>query len=1805
MEPSAQECAFGAEVARRRATSGLTQQWVAHKIGLSRTKISEIEHGRFVPSRQALETLMTALDLDRDRTVRLWRAAVEARRQRRRSARLERHPEPAGWSALPPLPDEVWALLRAQQQVAKGLPYRLPGARPVSLATVHVRQELASGAEDHPREPRPEPVLDARGVLHVPVAPAVRLSVRPPARTVRDVLDEHDHLLVTGGPGRGKSTLSLRLAADVASAWGTPVEDGSVPLAEPVVPLRVTARTLAVLLDMPFAQTLAAALKAEYGALLPRAEVDAALLAERVAGCRWLLLVDGLDEVADLLLRDRLVTVLAARVSDPGGSPYRVILTTRPVDSAALVSLQSTARFELQPFDEAALRLFASQWFGEGGKEQAARFVRQIRAAYLDELVQEPLLATIAAIVFDQHPDRPLPDNQYELYEEYLAYLAGARATSVPAWLAPLRAGLLEHLGQVRLTIDVPLMAAACRWVADQPGDRPPGWQADLHECLSTLGPLVRRGEEAQFIHHSFAEHLAATADARALPAAFDPENTAFAALLHNACQGLRGRHAGSVLLHYTRLRPVQADRIVDWLHHGNPDQQLLAAELVAKHAPASDAVVDAFLATARGWAMATQYPARSILRQVGRAAHHPGLSPWLTDLMRDAAVPWTSRIDAATALASRLRGPSAGEAAAMLRTVTQDESLPISDRLAAAEALADCGPDERDAAEHGLSTLLADPSITSSRLRSAAVVLAGLSTRARTPAVAALSNALDDPVTPLEDQVDLAAGLAEIDVEFHQRCAEVLRTVAHSRGSTIYGRRQAVLGLATLGPRQSAEAVEILTTIAGDRTLQRFERADAAAALAEIGPQYRHMASRLLLAMLAEPGLDSNERHLCAAALGRLGAEFQPAAAAQLRTVIADHNAIANYIYWAIDSLVELGPEYRAQAVRAFQRLLDDPLVDGFEHAGALEQLAKFGDPHHGPAIDRLRAELGDRYASPNTRVAAAQALRRLGPQYHTEVAAALLEVAAACSDTQVIVECWDSLVSIGTRYQRPAVDAFLEVLQSSPTDMYVIWQAPATLARLGGAPQRRAATILRATLADRARSHRSRIAAAHGLVRLGRQHQQAAVDGFVTVLREAAAPGPILAEAFRFDELGPGSRAQLVAELLPLMTRTAAEPDVAGLIAQALVQLGAGDAPGVVAALQVAAAEQSCHVSDRQRAAMTLTQIAASYLPAALTALRNILTSTPDINNWERVLLEYARLGGDAVSVVRALLADHHSARARRVAAASALPKLDQNLAGEAAAELRDLAEDPYLDLEDLLEVVTRLAELEPSTHDAAIAMMRTLLEDDDQPVEPRVTAAYNLVKLDRAHWSAAVANLRRLVNAPFVTPIEQEQTLSGLLWLKALRPHETVRLAQAIANNPATPATTRQSLIWRLPPPQRLDLRQALLDDHAAPITTRIPEPDHGEEQPLAAETEAALREVLAACETSGIEQVKAAANLVVLSSDLAPEGVRVLQGISQDEGPAARRALAALARLTTTWRQRTIHLIEEAVADESRPERSRQDTANVLHEIGQPPSPAVTAFLRTIAADHRTSALRQVNALCHLLCLDGPEPLRIVRDNDQTPLIARCRAAQRLTAYTAHDRAAAAQLFNEIATDPNCRPALRWRAANDLAQLGPLGHQHAITALNAMTADATLPVMVRAHAARLLGELQPGRRPQILTTLRALAKTSNPLHRIQIQLAIGSLDTTEVPQTLRTMAHDHQLSPVARLRSAEALALLRRDHREAAASTARELMHDPTVPHHIRIHAARNLARWSVLCRTEARETLRTLSATWPDRRTHTS
>ncbi|MEU4766474.1 NACHT domain-containing protein [Actinosynnema sp. NPDC023794] len=1683
--------------------------------------------------------------------------------------------------ALPGLPAPVRFLLRAQVDTAQEMPYRLPGPRRSSLVTVHVRQDLGTGTEDLASEPsRPVPIVDGRGqVVEPPSPPITRLAVRAPTRTIWEALDRDDHVVITGGPGQGKSTLSLRLAADVAERWLS--GDGEPPLtAERVVPLRLTARELAGRLSRPFPEAVAESAGVEYGALLA-SPLDPRTLEGRIAGCRWLLLVDGLDEVADTTERDRLATVLAAWTAEPS-SPYRVVVTTRPIEGAALAPLQriGAARYELQPFDERALRQFARNWFGD--RDRAYRFVRQIRAAHLDELARVPLLATIAAIIFEQPGNRPLPDNQYELYEAYLKFLRTAH-TAEPGPFEPVRDALLEHLGRVRLEADTSLVNAAHDWAARHLPDLAGTWQDDLITYLAAVGPFSRRGDDLRFLHHSFAEHLAATAKARLLPDRFDPAHADFASLLHAARAEDRGRHARAVLLHHTRLHPAEADRLLEHLHAGGSDQHLLAARLLARHLPAGPVAVDDFLGTVRAWAMTTQHPALKILSQTSRAAHHPGTASWLRDLMGSDDAPWPSRVEAAAALATRLRGAESADAARLLRRVVDDSAIPVEHRLAAAEALTECGPDGHRASEHGLRAILASPSATAEQLRSAAVVLAGFDGESRDHAVTVLTDVLDDPDAPDQARVHAATGLVEIDVEHHERAADVFREVLRTRTDFSAGLRDAAVGLASLGPQRSDEAVAALSRLVSDR---RADRVAAAEALAELGPQHRVAAVDHLLALSRTFDIDSYTRSAIARSLADMGAQGE--ASDLLHALLADWTTDANGRLWAAQALADLGPEHRDEAAATLRGVTTHPTASFYDRLSAVAKLAALGEPHRAPAVASLRATLTDRSTDAPIRIQAGSHLIGLGPEFHEEVAHHLSEIATRQEDPDAQLMAWRTLRRLGTGFHERTSAAVLSLVAPGQAALWASYRDYPTFNYADVTDRDAYAAAMIAVLRDPGWEGRARHSAASALLMLGRPFHRRVVDGIVRMIEGRIVPDSwlhlITRDARKF---GAGLRAEVAAALRALANDPDANAATLCQVAKAMEVLDHRSDPVVVDGLRRVVADDLLPLSDRGDAAVEL----ARADPAAIdTAVAVVMRENADTasTTWTSRVKALAELGADLVPALRARLADGDSDRQRRLAAADVLADVHPGSRDEALSEIRGQAADTALEFAWRTDAVTMLAKHDPTTVGAAVVFHARVLDDEAQPVRDRAEAAWQLMVLDPARAEVAFSSLRRFATSPDFTVEERANALEWLVHRVPLD-REVVRFVQAIVDDPAAGPKERRQLIPALWGKDRLRAERDLLADHTASPAQRVGDLSEWTAPTPAVEAAAVLRELITAVETMPAARVRAAAALAGLSPRMRPEAVRVLEGTTW--GPSLRyNVRQALMSLKGAGRHHLLAEDDTAAQSGARPWRYRKNSASRIHTLTGDTPERLVPLLRDWAEGHQLSDSDRVHLLYALRRSGGLRRLRAIRDDGRTSPEIRWQAAWRLRHHSMGDRAAAVRVLHGIATDPTCRPTLRWQAADDLLRFGERGRELAAACLWEIATDEGLPVLPRVDAARRLGVARPDLRAQVVHLLRRLRTAENPLVRIQVFEAIGVFDPAEGAIALRDMARDRTLRPGARLRAATAAAGLRRDHREAAAIVARDVAHDPAVPRHVRVKAARALARWSELCRPEARALL---------------
>ena len=148
-----------------------------------------------------------------------------------------------------------------------------------------------------------------------------------------------------------------------------------------------------------------------------------------------------------------------------------------------------------------------------------------------------PLLATVAAIVFEQDPDQLLPAHRYQLYQKYLEYLFGGHDRAfVEQWpqlerqltALPYGTKLAEALRDGRLALcqqlAVKWVESGCRlageaatWVKEKAAEagvpldlKPLNWLETALVVAMTTGLFIRENDDIFFLHQSFAEHLAA-----------------------------------------------------------------------------------------------------------------------------------------------------------------------------------------------------------------------------------------------------------------------------------------------------------------------------------------------------------------------------------------------------------------------------------------------------------------------------------------------------------------------------------------------------------------------------------------------------------------------------------------------------------------------------------------------------------------------------------------------------------------------------------------------------------------------------------------------------------------------------------------------------------------------------------------------------------------------------------------------------------------------------------------------------------------------------------------------------------------------------------------------------------------------------------------------------------------------------------------------------------------------------------------------------------------------------------------------
>jgi len=976
---------------------------------------------------------------------------------------------------------DVVALMRAQVRATDELPYRWFGVRRPPLSSVYVRQSLSGGV--------------ASPGSALPNAPC----------SVEEALARHRHLIVIGGPGLGKSTLTLQVVHRLARDWldreSSSAGDhrGAAGLVPGLVPLRVTGRELAAAIDHPWLHALCNAARNELGGHLDlEADFSSDRLKEAVGGTPWLIVIDGLDEAVEPGRRNRLVAVLSEKLARAAPS-HRLLVTSRPLHPSEMARLRGDAGgsevgvYELEPFNAAALQDLARRWLTVGpqppGADSATRFLQETRINDLTDVLSTPLLALMAIVLFEEDPDGALPRFKYDLYERYLDY-AVTTAVRDPDWravtaeLAELTGdsghalyhpatleGLLQHLAAIQVSSDRPLMAAAGEWLTGHTGSarrRPPEWPAIVENLVTRSGLLVRRGGRWEFIHHSFAEHLAAAAEAAKMPGRFDPDDPVLQECVNRTRDPLTDI-AFITLIHWVRRVPSVAPALLTWLQQGHWHRQELAARLLisgvageARHLDsACQAIERRVVALEEG-----QYPAIWLLAALAR--QYPTAVDALDRISGNSMVPIWARAGALAA-AVKIRGLTAEEAAAALRGLLDERRAGAGwSQVAAATVLLELGEESDGEAIQILRDILADPYTYPNAKEEAATALCGCGPDLRAEALAALRAIIADPLADCHD------------------------------------RRFAARGLASAG--FPGEAASALNAILADPQAGAWDKAFTSFSFNKVPRKYLGKAIAAFKAMMDDATADPNERRAAAWALVQISSDRRPEAIAILRQAIADPSCGPHLLrFGAAEVITSLAPEHLPEVIQGLRTILGDPVTDPWTRVYAARAMVRLDFDKYEEVIGML-TELANSSSDPDHRFVAARGLAMLGPALHSD---ALTTFRALLADpaTPLSTRC-DAAGLLG-ELTPDSNDEAVQILRELAADPQAraddLLKAAGNLLTISRDSDAEAATWLITALNDVTAESRTRAEAADELIQLQTADLDAGIDILRTILHDA----------------------------------------------------------------------------------------------------------------------------------------------------------------------------------------------------------------------------------------------------------------------------------------------------------------------------------------------------------------------------------------------------------------------------------------------------------------------------------------------------------------------------------------------------------------------------------------------------------------------------------------------------------------------------------------------------------------------------
>ncbi len=374
----------------------------------------------------------------------------------------------------------------------------------------------------------------------------------PDMVTLAELLPSHPRLLIEGQPGAGKTTflrfVACMLARDALGhrnpsgkkSWSR-LYLGLKESTRPRTPVFLRIADLVSVLGAPKAPKLRTDDRRWLLDLLEQTSRDNEYSVSRHAwmtmmlgGSSAILLLDGLDEVADESLRERIFDIFRDACRH---WKCPIVVTSRPIQTDALREM-GFHRATIEPFREREIRTFIKRWVAALYSAESPRDIRgegkRYRTDLLKAITERPrvrLLATnpvmLTCLCVVHWNEGRLPEGRSRVYRAVIQWLIASRRTQREAegftdWfahraLARLALAMVDSPKGKRVIVDLEEGAEAVDALAEREfpelaaGDRRHKLRLWLRfECLASGILEEAEGNRVRFWHLTFQEYLAA-----------------------------------------------------------------------------------------------------------------------------------------------------------------------------------------------------------------------------------------------------------------------------------------------------------------------------------------------------------------------------------------------------------------------------------------------------------------------------------------------------------------------------------------------------------------------------------------------------------------------------------------------------------------------------------------------------------------------------------------------------------------------------------------------------------------------------------------------------------------------------------------------------------------------------------------------------------------------------------------------------------------------------------------------------------------------------------------------------------------------------------------------------------------------------------------------------------------------------------------------------------------------------------------------------------------------------------------------